>query len=132
MNRENITKVRDVIAGLPPERFAMRTYIGVDGLDSSRVTPAAGIKECNSAACAAGWTMVTLKPRSRASHHDYDAIAGGLLGIDEDGADELFRPEGWLHDEFTPAHAVRVLDHLLATGEVDWKSTRRAKKAVQS
>lgn len=59
----------------------------------------------------------------------------GLLGLTEVGftrlglsygqVDALFFPDGDMGDggnaySATPAQAVKVLDHLIATGEVDW------------
>ncbi len=52
-----------------------------------------------------------------------DLSAADLLGLDgEDRYVLFFPPEGW--SQITPAHAARVIRKLIATGEVDWKSTK--------
>jgi len=121
MNRENIQKVRDVIAALPPAQFDMREL---------------GTKnECGTVACIAGWACEVL---GTGNDRDYGttSVATEMFGITQGQAHELFwlgsaEPGSklWLAG---PDHAVRVLDHLLATGEVDWESTRRAKKPASS
>lgn len=127
MNRENIKKVRDVIAKLPGKRFSMKTYISIDGNDAPGETPGAAIAECGTAACIAGWAVVLLAPDC--PRIDIDDVAAGVLGLSHSDANELFTPRGYSAPGlYTRPHAVRVLDHLLATGEVDWQVTRRAKK----
>ena len=109
MNRENITKVRDVIAGLPSAEFDMRDW---------------GNHECDTAACIGGWTArVVLNDRSLT-----ERVCGDALGLTVGQRSTLFYPRGielpdggyWSPYDATPTQAVRVLDHLLATGEVDW------------
>lgn len=128
MNRENIKKVRDVIASLPRGRFNMGDW--VSNLD---LTPKQLAHTCGTAACIAGWTLAVKSPGSRKRYWDsvdnIEEVAGRYLGLSLDEAKRLFIPPGLSIWKYTQPHAVRVLDHLLATGEVDWKSTRRAKKA---
>jgi hypothetical protein len=97
VNRENIQKVRDHIAGLNPEQFDMTHW-------------------CGTACCIAGWT---------AKLFDVDPgmnQAGAVLGLGGVPASDLFLGFG----SPTPltslqqSDAVAVLDHLLQTGEVDW------------
>lgn len=106
MNRENIQKVRDVIAALPPELFNMK-YFGKQS-------------ECGTVACIAGWTVDVL---GRGIGW-MPTIAQRHFGISNDQATELFwvghRDAGHPYWKATNAQAVRVLDHLLETGEVDW------------
>lgn len=104
MNVENIKKVRDHIAGLPPERFSMREW------------------DCGTAACLGGWTE-----RFFVGDEEYLTVASIMdcLGISPSEAEDLFHPGRFMTETFnpydaTPAQAVRVLDHLLETGEVDW------------
>lgn len=120
MNRKNIKKVRDAIAAVERKRFDMRLWtIGTDD-------PRDLVHNCNTAGCIGGWTEgVLLKGRKDCRD------ARELLGLTDDEAGELFYAwNGPALRGITQAHAVRVLDHLLETGEVDWKSTRRAKKAA--
>lgn len=132
MNRKNIKKVRDVIAALPRKRFNMEYYAAIhDTADEcGDDIPAVQLTHtCNTAGCIAGWTVATFATRNSSRHTGQRAK--NLLGITEAQSHNLFAPPGY--DEpgrFSQAHAVRVLDHLLETGKVDWKSTRRAKKAV--
>jgi hypothetical protein len=123
MNRENIKKVRDVIAGLRPQRFDMCQWATAD--DAVHLH-----RDCGTAACIGGWTNALLS--SPAEFMDFD-LAGKRLGITLGQTYKLFMPEDYdVPGHYTRAHAVRVLDHLLETGEVDWQSTRRAKKAPNS
>lgn len=120
-HRENIQRVRDLIAGLPPERFDMRALWSAAGevAPDYGKTPAALVKGCGTAACIAGWTLALLKPRTKGLDSN---DAGNLLGLNEEEADLLFMPPGFMDEaRFTQAMAVRTLDHLLATGEVAWK-----------
>lgn len=128
MNRENIQKVRDHIAKLPAKRFQMSEWIARRGYAESPTLDEVR-HDCGTCACIGGWTLALLSAK-RADHFSEDRAAD-LLGLTEDEAAELFRPEGWSAPGlYTRPHAVRVLDHLLATGEVDWESTRRAKKTA--
>lgn len=134
MNRKNIQKVRDHIAGLNPKRFNMALWAAErDGDDD--VAPVRLKHDCGTCGCIGGWTDAIFRtPRSKMGAES----AGRALGLTEDQAQALFFPWGFpwgVNDgddweNIKPAHAVRVLDHLLATGEVDWRSTRRTKKAA--
>jgi hypothetical protein len=126
MNVENIKRVRDVIAALPPERFDMRWVFVEDGHEADWRTGhtqhANLVKGCNTAACVLGWTLVTLRPKAAVQGVSTGAE---LLGISDDQADELFTPDRF--DEpgrYTHAQAVRVLDRLIETGEVDWAAAQ--------
>lgn len=104
MNRENIQKVRDHIASLPPERLDMYNWFRE--------------AECGTVCCIGGWTNLVLgpdEPRERWSV----SKARGRLDISYTQADELFFGAG-VSSAVGPAQAVAVLDHLLETGEVDW------------
>ncbi len=126
MNVENIKRVRDHIAALPPERFDMSRFAstsatrGRGALERPYVNRQRLLNSCGTCACVAGWSIALLgPPRSKL---DDDGLAAELLGLDMDQAVHLFF--GWAPGnpaiETTPEQAVRVLDHLLATGEVDW------------
>lgn len=150
MNRENIKKVRDHIARLPVERFAMDAYFGereTSGLsgpwvcgvatDGSKTNLSMVEGACNTCACIAGHALVALAPLEN-TPKGIAKRATDLLGLSRGKSGQLFEPnnnDDWFRqnmrlEKVTRAHAVRVLDHLLETGEVDWKSTRRAQKAV--
>lgn len=146
MNRENIQRVRDRIAKAPARRFAMNSYFGYrdqygdlwDAENYARPNAELAEGSCNTCACIAGHALAELEPK-RVTRGSIANRAAKVLGLTTRVAGRLFEPNN--HDAYFQessltlagigkAHAVRVLDHLLATGEVDWKSTRRAKKAV--
>jgi hypothetical protein len=162
MNIENIKKVRDRIEAFGKEgqsnRFDMRhiaEYIYYDtddnypedGYPKDDDLPILAMKHgaCNTSACICGWAIVMLATQeeyinNRKNDGGAFALAGDLLGLDYDQAEELFSPWDWQHlgggaggskypDAYsfraaTPAEAVKVLDHLMATGEVDWNKAR--------
>lgn len=133
MNRENIQKVRDAIAVLPPERFSMEKWAcrpAETGLRWYVQNATDLLHDCGTCGCIGGWTNAILSgPEGVRGDSNDAATAGGLLGLSPSVARSLFYPyQEW--SDISRDDAVRVLDHLLATGEVDWKSTRRAKKAV--
>lgn len=131
MNRENIQKVRDVIAALPRKRFNMTGWAHGGNRYYSEISPSEITHDCDTAACIGGWAVALSAPDETTPFStDVRERASAFLGIDGSMSMDLFMPniENW--SRITNAHAVRVLDHLLATGEVDWKSTRRVKKAV--
>lgn len=121
LNIPNIKRVRDVIAGLPDERFDMRDLYRKNGEETHPTSAGAGslVRECNTAACIAGWTVALLAPEeARAA----DAVtAMYLLGLDERQRGALFMPPGYHQaGRYSRAQAVAVLDHLIETGEVSW------------
>lgn len=105
MNVENIKRVRDHIAALPADQFNMRRFTS----------------ECGTAHCIAGWAGVLFGTPGEFHGSSFGREA---LGLDEETALDLFYcGDGAEGDEAwnsTPQQAVRVLDHLIATGEVDW------------
>jgi hypothetical protein len=117
MNTVAIKHVRDHIANLPYQKssklgFNMLQWRGPIVL----------------IACIAGWSEVLLKadgtPRARPKLSDEELSTGqvgDMLGLSYDDADALFygRGRNGLSDITIPM-AVKVLDHLLKTGEVDW------------
>jgi hypothetical protein len=141
VNVENIKLVRDHIASLPPERFNMQCYVGLRGDDdedgpsirdfepegATNLTALEG--SCGTCACIAGWTLALLNPDDPQSERPI-MDAGMALGLDETAAARLFEPNN--HDPgfrnllffVRQDEAVAVLDHLIATGEVDWSVTR--------
>jgi hypothetical protein len=124
VNRENIKKVRDLIASLPPERLDMSQLFSRDDRvdwDYWRNNPRKFKEDCCTAACIAGWTLVRLASSQQRRCGADARDAGQLLGLETEEADELFLPEGYEQGgRYDRADAVRVLDHLLETGQVDW------------
>ena len=114
MNREAIQQVIDLIRNSPP---------GIN-FDMSHF---AGLHDCGTAACIAGYA-IAMKVKSYSSDDIYAVIgadfiqpAAEILGLTYEQGDALFLPgcfDGW--EKITPAHAIAVLNDLLATGEVNW------------
>lgn len=126
MNREKIQELRDHIAKLPPEQFDMRQWRDYN--------------DCGTVACIAGWAVEINKslfvgeyvPRS-----DIRGAARMVLQLSDLQAVRLFTPMESSHigvqnnpgaiqcdmQDVTTAQAVKVLDNLLLTGEVDWRVT---------
>jgi hypothetical protein len=106
MNRENVRRVRDHIASLPPEQVNMGTVVSE--------------RECGTVACIAGWCL----------HLFGEDLGSEALGISDGRIARLITPPGWSRDRERPEHeklypkarVVATLDHLLATGEVDWNA----------
>jgi hypothetical protein len=117
LNRENIRRVRDVIASNDAARFSM-TALARDHQGYSTDAVDILTHRCGTAGCIAGWAVALLMPGALA-----DTIrAARLFGLDwQTQGRALFCPPGWdIPDRYTQAQAVAVLDHLIATGEVDW------------
>jgi hypothetical protein len=102
-----------------------------------------GTHTCGTAACIAGYAVMlqaaeTAEIEPSYCHCTYSDQAGGWLGLDYDEGRALFTPNLGLYDSdkdrteiradyvpkwtgVTVQHAIAVLEHLLATGEVDWR-----------
>jgi hypothetical protein len=151
MNIENVTKVRDHIKALDATRFAMENYFGIRTSPKVR-SPASQLNlgdlanntnasiiegSCNTCACIAGHTLVVLEPNARTPRDEtgITARAAKLLGLSKTKAGRLFIPdfcdnwfiENTVMENVTRKQAVRVLNHLIETGEVDWSYARKAK-----
>lgn len=130
MNREAITVLRNVLAVLPRERFTMAHYTTVGTGKDDRLSSEQLKHDCGTAACMVGWTNALLSPLYTSNAGD---VAGArvLLDLSYDQANKLFhpwedrspRPIPWI--DITNEQAVKVLDHLLETGEVDWDACLR-------
>lgn len=125
--RERLMRLRDFLAELPPEKFDMGDYIvpGDDDesdIDIYSVPIKQAVDVCGTAACIAGWAQVLFNP----TESQDEELARVALGLTEEEGQALFCPwttEGSSVDrseDLTLTQAVRVIDHLLATGDVDW------------
>jgi hypothetical protein len=103
--RDRMIRLRDTIAGLPDDLFDMRHW------------------HCGSAACIGGWVENLFFKRTVS-----ESTAGEIIGLSLEQADDLFYPPPGIVPEgyggITRAHAVAVLDHYLATGEIDWSAPK--------
>ena len=80
---------------------------------------------CGTSHCIAGWAT-WLFAEGDARLAESPEMAQELLGLTNDQADNLFYPPAWqlagkFWEEITAPHAAKVIDHLISTGEVDWR-----------
>lgn len=128
MNVEKIKQVRDRIAELPAERFNMGIWAGTLRGDEYGVFPSQLNHDCGTAACIGGWAEAV----AAAEREDGSIpIAEHYLDLSNDQADALFYPNVaplglYSMSQLKITHAVKVLDHLIETGEVDWASAIKA------
>jgi hypothetical protein len=122
VNKENIQIVRDHLANLSDDRFSIRSLVSKDGetvfCDEIGIAPAKILEDCGTAACIAGWANVIFHPRLIKT---CSSTAAESLGLDNNQEIRLFLPHDFLESEkYTRELAIRVLDHLIETGKVDW------------
>lgn len=120
VNVENINKVIETIRGLKPERFDMNVWAETRG--GWFASPERLLTECGTCGCIGGWTNALFDGCGRADARD-------ALGLTHEEANALFYPYGlggpdgqW---RITRRQAIRVLEHLRDTGEVDWSKRGR-------
>lgn len=112
--------VRDFIASIPEDNFNMRWW-GLDG-PVARATYAGPdtcpreerLHPCGTVACIGGWAMKLW--------NDEGDSPASILKLDPVTAKSLFHPryDGRSWGSYTNADAVKVIDHYLETGRVDW------------
>lgn len=108
--RDRLLRLRDFLAELPAERFEM----------SNTGTLLWENPHCGSPACIGGWARILFVPWQD-RFVGLTEVGFTRLGLSYGQADALFFPAGgWNAYSAMPAQAVKVLDHLIATGEVDW------------
>jgi hypothetical protein len=107
ITRDRILRLRDFLEGLPAEKFDMRVWTNGQ------------VHECGTPACIGGWAS-----RLRGEFMDPTRV-GKWLGLSVDDARNLFgvtyfEDRTTANFNATTADAVRVLDHYLSTGRIDW------------
>lgn len=100
--RDRMIRLRNFLATLPPEQFDMETW--------------GDTCECGTPACIGGWCERLFSP----DRSIFEWEAGALIGLSKADAFDLFFPISQEPYSSTTAQAVQVLDHYLATGEIDW------------
>jgi hypothetical protein len=101
MNIENLTTLRNFLAELPGEKFDMTEW------------------KCGTVACIGGWATTVFAAEVLPYESLTSRFVNRVLGLAEDQGYELYFGDG-TSKEVTTAQACIVLDHLIATGEVDW------------
>jgi hypothetical protein len=125
--------LRDLIASVPDERFSIRNYF----VKKSRShwdwdTPEQVIEHtCGTAACVAGWGKFLFDPKMK--HRSTEELVADKIGLNQWFMGDMFRPEGYDYKRrYTRDAAVRMLDHFIATGEVDWDRAILESKAAKA
>ena len=81
---------------------------------------------CGSPACIGGHTEAVMVAEGLEIEHENDIII--WLGLDPIQSSRLFNPngveDGVYIEDVTQDHAVRCLDHLIKTGEINWEATK--------
>ena len=123
MNIENLKKLRDSVND--SRAFDMGIY-GVRYIDDVNFN---GPHYCGAPACIAGHAVALIIEGGRDIFGFINASVEAIrwLELDQKTASNLFKPceehEGIDMWDVTQSHAVRCLDHLIETGEVDWMAT---------
>ena len=121
MNKENLKKLVELIKS--SKTFTMRDF-------SKRA------HDCESPACIMGHAS-SLMGNNEIRCHSVEKI-GGFLGLTVSQASEVYAPyyyyadcesRIWNKGYISKAHAIRMLEKLIETGEVDWKGTRGSLKS---
>lgn len=106
--RDRVIRLRDFIANLDdPRKLDMGCF--------EREVP-----ECGTVCCIAGWANRLYQPDANKSLFGATASARHLLGLGFTQSHDLFYPTEYGTGRYTRDDAVKVLDHYLATGKVDW------------
>jgi hypothetical protein len=134
MNVDNILKLAEVLeSDAAAAHFNMGEWFHHDGDHALPlgVTVAEAIQDCGTVACIAGWAVVAFHSAEELRDVNFDlaAIAANDLGLSSYRAMEIFTPGSAPHVvecdlpvyHATPKQAAKLLRHLAATGEIDWR-----------
>ena len=122
MNIENLKKLRDAVAN--SRAFNMEEWPDFDICDAKFING----HYCGTPACIGGHaSALILREKLYGESTNYTYVFG-WLELDNDQSADLFFPDqehngGIVMRNIDQAHAVRCLDHLIETGEVDWMAT---------
>ncbi len=133
LNIANLQKTRDLIASQPPEALKMDSWFTSDDFDYVYGEDPQGFDEligirppdfehtCGTAACIGGWAVTQMARDLGVAVIPTDqgvgATAAKYLGLDSGQTDQLFHPKAF---NLTQDEALATLDHLIATGDVQW------------
>lgn len=131
INRENMQKVRDLIAALPRRKFCMSHWAASKqphGVFAPVEFTKSGSPKCNTVACIGGWTQLAIDGSGQCPD---ERVAAQLLGLSYEQAQKLFyTPYGLGMSSVTNAEAVMVLDDMLARNQPNarWGLVTTARK----
>lgn len=130
----NIPLIKRIIAAISREAetergigFNMASWINLSEDSYSEVDKTGA--SCGTVACIGGWTMVLANDLSDEKIRSGDFgindtggfdVAAGILGMNSMDADRLFMGGSYELGDITPTQAIRALNILMETGEVDW------------
>jgi hypothetical protein len=120
----NLHRLRDFLAEVPANQFDMRHW-WLSNDDTLFPREKGRHHPCGTIGCIGGWTNFLATAKDEHVIHAEDR-AEEWLGLNERTANALFYPhvDGDNHrmrwGQITPTMAVKVIDHLIATGRVDW------------
>lgn len=133
LNIERLRILAEDLRAKSAEQFDLRFWFDKTNMED---LPPAIIPRCTSCACIAGDALVLFAPDTPVDANQISARAAELLGLTKVQASDLFEPwsnlygvwdePGYLpagreRESITAAEAARVIDNLIATGEVDWR-----------
>lgn len=131
MNIPNLQRLADDLRAKSQDQFHLGFWFGRAVLLNDLVTPA-----CQTCACIAGDALMLFAPDKPVLLGDVAFRARKHLGLNTRQAQDLFNPlrcydagdqqsyqipAGRSYVSITPQEAAKVIDHLIATGEVDWR-----------
>lgn len=139
MNEERIRKLIDHLKKIDEKWFQMDHWlipISAVGYSESYLYAINSLEElekakksvpeedwCGTAGCIAGHTCMLFPEEGRdrlVAYHHIPTTAARILGLKHEEQDYLFTPRTLDLQDVTLAQAIVVLEHFLATGEVDW------------
>lgn len=124
MNKERLTQVAEWLeAGAPERKFNMNRLLNISETTDT-------VNWCGTECCIAGYVVTKFAPEDVAIVADSgsaDWLAGKLLDLEPETADDLFYPkdsharqiEDW--SAITATQAATVVRHLIETEEVNWE-----------
>jgi hypothetical protein len=113
---DRLTVLRNFLSTLEPQRFDMRNWtIGARNIRASKLA-----NECGTTGCIAGWANHIMRSSGHSGYH-MKSEAQQWLKLTPVQADHMFVPTRHTNEDTTPAQAVAMIDHFIATGEIIWK-----------
>lgn len=134
MNEERLMELVGWLEAGAPERSGVAGFwmagFGIDvanvyrqaKFDSTLATD--HLPKCGTVCCVAGTTNVWWGNKANISD---TCTAQAVLGLTARQAERLFYPPEMFIQNITPDWAARCIRHLIKTGKVNWRDTRKAK-----